>query len=136
MKYENINNSNLDGMSLASFCQSRAVLCWNKRWARPFIPWWYSVIDFLIVNTSISKLLHSWLFIDPSEHHYTTQNFFNRSSTMLNNVFNPTAVYRMIWSQIHRRWETNWKHHSFPMHPTCVSDISECQSWRIQSVVK
>ena len=24
-KYENINNSNLDGMSLASFCQSRAV---------------------------------------------------------------------------------------------------------------
>ena len=26
MNYENINNSNLDGMSLASFCQSRAVL--------------------------------------------------------------------------------------------------------------
>ena len=24
-KYENINNSNFDGMSLASFCQSRAV---------------------------------------------------------------------------------------------------------------
>ena len=32
-----------------------------------------SVIDFLIVTASISKLLHSWLFIDPSEHHYTTQ---------------------------------------------------------------
>ena len=26
MNYENINNSNLDGMSFASFCQSRAVL--------------------------------------------------------------------------------------------------------------
>ena len=26
MNHENINNSNLDGMSLASFCQSRAVL--------------------------------------------------------------------------------------------------------------
>ena len=63
--------------------------------ARPFIQWWYSVIsviDFLIVIASISKLLHSWLFIDPSEHHYTTQTlkfnfFFSRSSTMLNNVF-------------------------------------------------
>ena len=26
MNYEYINNSNLDGMSLASFCQSRAVI--------------------------------------------------------------------------------------------------------------
>ena len=26
VNYENINNSNLDGMSLASFCQSRAAL--------------------------------------------------------------------------------------------------------------
>ena len=25
VKYENINNSDLDGMSLASFCQSRAA---------------------------------------------------------------------------------------------------------------
>ena len=25
VKYENINNSDLDGMSLASFCQSKAV---------------------------------------------------------------------------------------------------------------
>ena len=32
---------------------------------------WYSVIDFLIVTASISKLLHSWLLIDLSEHHYT-----------------------------------------------------------------
>ena len=57
-----------------------------------FIQWWYSVIDFLIVTASISKPLHSWLFIDLSEHHYTAltskfNNFFNRSSTMLNNVF-------------------------------------------------
>ena len=60
--------------------------------ASSFIQWWYSVIDFLIVTASISKLLHSWLFIDLSEHHYTALtskfNFFlNRSSTMLNNVF-------------------------------------------------
>ena len=53
----------------------------------------YSVIDFLIVTASISKLLHSWLLIDLSEHHYTAltskfNNFFNRSSMMLNNVFN------------------------------------------------
>ena len=43
---------------------------------------------------SISKLLYSWLFVDPSGHHYTTQtskfnNFWNRSSTMLDNVFYP-----------------------------------------------
>ena len=41
----------------------------------------------------MSKLLYSWLFISPSEHHHTTQtskfnNFFNGASTMLNNVFN------------------------------------------------
>ena len=29
VKYRNINNSDLDGMSLASFCQSRAVLYFN-----------------------------------------------------------------------------------------------------------
>ena len=44
------------------------------------------------MTASISKLLHSWLFIDLSEHHYTalTSKFkkkINRSSTMLNNVF-------------------------------------------------
>ena len=38
------------------------------------------------------KLLYSWLFIDPSEHHHTTQtskfnHFWYRASTMLNNVF-------------------------------------------------
>ena len=33
VNYENINNSNLDGMSLASFCQSRAVL---------YSPWFMS----------------------------------------------------------------------------------------------
>ena len=39
------------------------------------------------------KLLYSWLFIDPSERHYTTHQtskfnkFFNQASTMLNNVF-------------------------------------------------
>ena len=43
------------------------------------------------MTASISKLLHSWLFIDLSEHHYTAltskfNNFFNRSSMMLNNV--------------------------------------------------
>ena len=27
VKYKNINSSDLDGMLLASFCQSRAVLC-------------------------------------------------------------------------------------------------------------
>ena len=44
----------------------------------------------------ISKHLHSWLFIDPSEHHYLTQTsklkiFLNQSSTMLNNVFKGEA---------------------------------------------
>ena len=41
--------------------------------------------------------MHSWLFIDLSEHHYTAltskfNNFFNRSSTMLNNVFNVVST--------------------------------------------
>ena len=68
--------------------------CVRIKWcARPFIQWWYSVIYFLIVTVSSSNLLHSWLFIDPSENHYPTQtskfnNFKkNRSSTMSNNVF-------------------------------------------------
>ena len=42
-----------------------------------------SLIDFLIVTASVSKLLHSWLFIDPSEHHYTTQ----------------TSKYKLFWNQ-------------------------------------
>ena len=63
-----------------------------KPQALRFIKWWYSVIDILIVTASISKLLYPWLFIDISEHHYTTQtlkfnNRLNRASTMLNNVF-------------------------------------------------
>ena len=57
----------------------------------------YSVVifshRFLDSDCINCKLLHSWLFIDLSEHHYTAltskfNNFFNRSSTMLNNVFN------------------------------------------------
>ena len=84
------------------------LLCSNKWWARPFIQWWYSVIDFLIVTASILKLLHSWLFIDPSEHHYTTQtskfnNFLNRSSTMLNNVFN--FILLIIGEEYVQCWE-------------------------------
>ena len=40
-KYENINNSNLDGISLASFCQSRAALFslferWGLHYVRTF----------------------------------------------------------------------------------------------------
>ena len=42
-----------------------------------------------IVTASISKLLYSWMFIDPTEHHYITQtltfnnnNCLNRASTM------------------------------------------------------
>ena len=58
----------------------------------------FSHIYFLIVTASISKLLHSWLFIDPSEHHYTTQtskfnNFSNRSSTMLKGKFPQTTMW-------------------------------------------
>ena len=46
----------------------------------------------MIVTVYISKLLYSWLFIGPSEHHHTTQtskfkNKLNGASTMLNNVF-------------------------------------------------
>ena len=40
----------------------------------------------------MSKLMYSWLFIGPTEHHHTTQtskfkNILNGASTMLNNVF-------------------------------------------------
>ena len=44
MNYENINNSNLDGMSLASFCQSRAV-------------YKVSFLCFLVFSTPISPNL-------------------------------------------------------------------------------
>ena len=32
----------------------------------------YSVIDILIKTAYILKLLYSWLFIGPAEHHHTT----------------------------------------------------------------
>ena len=49
------------------------------------------------MTASISKLLYSWLFMDPSEHHHTKQIskfnlFWNQSTTMLNNVFNLWSV--------------------------------------------
>ena len=82
------------------------LLCYNKCAASSFIQWWYSVIDLLIVTASISKLLHSWLFIDLSEHHYTTQtskfnNFLNGSSMMLNNVFNQKSqILLNSWAEL------------------------------------
>ena len=90
--------------SLYSFCPIEYCVR-IKWWARPFIQWIYSVNDFLIVTASISKRLHSWLFIDPSERHYTTKtskfnNLFNRSSTMLNNVFNCMDYIRPIFVQL------------------------------------
>ena len=44
-----------------------------------------SVIYILIVTASVSKLLYSWLFTDPSEHHYTTQTWKFNHFIMLNN---------------------------------------------------
>ena len=90
------------------------LLCYNKCAASSFIQWWLSVIYFLIVTASISKLLHSWLFIDLSEHHYTAltskfNNFFNRSSTMSNNVFNVTwnaISKRVLWLWV--TWKNIW----------------------------
>ena len=43
--------------------------------ASAFIQWqWqYSVIDILIETAYILKLLYSWLFNGPSQHHHTTQ---------------------------------------------------------------
>ena len=48
----------------------------------------YLVIDFLMMTGSISKLLHSWLFIDPSEPQYETQTSkFNKIfKSILHNV--------------------------------------------------
>ena len=55
----------------------------NHKYDGLTIKWWYSVLDILTVTASFSKLLYSWQFMDPSEHHS-----LNRVSTMLNNVFN------------------------------------------------
>ena len=52
-------------------------------------------MDFLIVSAPISKLVHSWLFLihlniiieKLNTDIKVQQFFFNRSSTMLNNVF-------------------------------------------------
>ena len=68
------------------------VITYNKWWAWLFIQWWYSVTDIMIVAAWISKLLYSWLYIGPSEHHHTAQIsiqnsifFFYGASTLLNN---------------------------------------------------
>ena len=47
----------------------------------------HAVIDILIATAEMSKVLYSWLFIDPSEHHHITQtskfnSVLNRASTM------------------------------------------------------
>ena len=52
----------------------------------------------------MSKLLYSWLFNGPSEHHFTTQtstfnHFLNGASTMLNNVFNQTTVRAPVFGR-------------------------------------
>ena len=61
------------------------------------------------MTASISKLLHSWLFIDLSEHHYTAltskfNNFFNRSSTVLNNVINSLKMGFSLKSDYFKIW--------------------------------
>ena len=74
------------------------LLCRNKTIVGRSL--WYSVIDILIVTASIKKnVFLPWMFIDQSEHHYTTQTskftiFFKRASTMLNNVFNINEVLK------------------------------------------
>ena len=53
VNYENINNSNLDGtfcMSLASFCQSRAVL-----FSGSLITWWF--LNLLVVPEKKKKVI-------------------------------------------------------------------------------
>ena len=88
------------------------------------------------MTASISKLLHSWLFIDLSEHHYTAltskfNNFFNRSSTMLNNVFkwgdlefisSPFFLLSVPWVRVNRWKSKRWKSHriDFILHKRLV----------------
>ena len=95
---------------------------------RSFIQWWYAVIDFFIMTSSISKLLHSWLFIDFSEHHYTTQTskfnfFFNRSSTMLNNVLHTTRLGGRMTLRLTSR------------HRTLHKQNAELRAWRIRTLL-
>ena len=80
----------------------------------------YSVVifshKFLNSDCINSKLLHSWLFIDLPEHHYTTQtskfnNFCNCSSAMLNNVFKKTRhslwLLVLLWWYLHKNTNTS-----------------------------
>ena len=56
------------------------------------------------MTASISKLLHSWLFIDPSDHTTQTSKFnslLNRSSTMLNNVFKIYMTFCILFCISH-----------------------------------
>ena len=72
------------------------------------------------MTASISKLLPSWLFIDLSEHHYTAltskfNDFLNRSSTMLNNVFKCLVdVIRRLHIVMYSLlgWTTRGRHHT------------------------
>ena len=102
------------------------------------------VIDFLIVTALISKLLHSWLFIALSEHHYTTQtskDFLNRSATMLNNVFNLVeASVRPnppLTTSVSMHSGTKWTYDSIGFQqvtfPACVA-LSTCSGKFLRDV--
>ena len=62
VNYENINNSNLDGMSLASFCQSRAALLSSIRKLQNYIIFHciqdYNLSLFCHVKSSSSKSIY------------------------------------------------------------------------------
>ena len=68
MKYENTNNSNLDGMSLASFCQSRAVYSGWGLWEMAVVAksvhleWvnWSKVDELSMRNTVLSTTMYMY----------------------------------------------------------------------------
>ena len=89
------------------------------------IQWWYSIRVILIVTSLISKLLYSWLFIDPSEHHYRAQtwkfyHFFNQASTMLNKVFN------VFFSDQNLKEKENYTRSCRSIHNFCSCSFNIC----------
>ena len=72
VNYENINNSNLDGMSLASFCQSRAAYsslyceitefmrCRCKKKVEPFVNYRPMALKCMTLKDRHKNSMHTW----------------------------------------------------------------------------
>ena len=89
----------------------------------------------------IKKLLHSWLFLDPSEPHYTTQiskfKFSKNLSTMLNNVFNIFPCVQILAQEAEQAAGKQVQTCGVPRSASAVGErggLTEGDRWQVETI--